>query len=118
MSQKTRSRPETFDDVVDWSVLPPADPDAERRRTSFTFALSEAARRFLDEHAALEGHADADAYVRWLVREERKRKAREKLEAMLMEGLNSGPPIEVTEEFWEQLRRDVAERSQDEAAVS
>jgi hypothetical protein len=35
---------------------------------------------------------------------------REELERMLEEGLNSGPPIRVTPEFWEERRRVLEER--------
>lgn len=35
---------------------------------------------------------------------------REELERMLEEGMNSGPPIRVTPEFWEERRRVLAER--------
>lgn len=35
---------------------------------------------------------------------------REELERMIEEGTNSGPPIRVTPEFWEERRRVLAER--------
>ncbi|MFO0898124.1 MAG: hypothetical protein U0836_11930 [Pirellulales bacterium] len=34
------------------------------------------------------------------------------LDRLLIEGLESGEPIEVTEEFWEQLDRELLERHQ------
>ena len=34
----------------------------------------------------------------------------EELHAKLLEGINSGPPIRVTPEFWEEQRRRLAER--------
>ncbi len=36
--------------------------------------------------------------------------SREELEAKLLEGLNSGPPIRVTPEFWEERQRVLEER--------
>lgn len=36
-----------------------------------------------------------------MAHEEQKRPAEEKLEALLLEGLNSGEPIEITPEYWE-----------------
>jgi Arc/MetJ-type ribon-helix-helix transcriptional regulator len=35
---------------------------------------------------------------------------REELERMLDEGMNSGPPIRVTSEFWEERRRELERR--------
>lgn len=35
---------------------------------------------------------------------------REELEKMLEEGMNSGPPVRVTPEFWEERRRVLEER--------
>jgi len=34
----------------------------------------------------------------------------QKLEALLLEGLNSGEPIEITPEYWEKKRRQLIER--------
>jgi len=45
-----------------------------------------------------------------LVREDRKRRAQEKLEALLLEGLNSGEPVEVNEGFWKEMRQELAKR--------
>jgi hypothetical protein len=38
-------------------------------------------------------------------------KSREDLEAKILEGLNSGPPIRATPEFWEDMRRRIRERA-------
>ena len=42
--------------------------------------------------------------MRALIREDQKRKAQERLEALLLDGLDSGDPVEATPDFWEQLR--------------
>jgi antitoxin ParD1/3/4 len=39
-------------------------------------------------------------------RDDEKRKAREKLEALLMEGIQSGPPTEMTRQDWDDIRRE------------
>jgi len=49
-------------------------------------------------------------YLRTLIRDDQTKKAKEKLEALLLEGLNSGEPIEVNEAFWMDLRKKVTER--------
>lgn len=52
----------------------------------------------------------ASEYIRELIREDQRRAAQEKLEAMLLEGLASGEPIEVTPEYWERKRKELLER--------
>ena len=47
-----------------------------------------------------------------LIREDEKRTAEEKLEALLLEGLNSGDPIEITPEYWERKRQQLIKRHQ------
>jgi antitoxin ParD1/3/4 len=51
-----------------------------------------------------------DEYVSSLVSAERKRQAIERLEALIQEGIDSGPPIEANDEFWEQMHRELEER--------
>jgi antitoxin ParD1/3/4 len=48
--------------------------------------------------------------VRSLLREDQKRRSQEKLEALLLEGLESGKPIEITPEYWEGKRRQLVQR--------
>jgi hypothetical protein len=44
-----------------------------------------------------------------LIRADQKRRGQEKLEALLIEGLESGAPIEVTPEYWASLRAEARE---------
>jgi antitoxin ParD1/3/4 len=44
--------------------------------------------------------------VRELIREDQKRRARERLDALLLEGLNSGEPIPADADFWTELKRE------------
>jgi antitoxin ParD1/3/4 len=46
--------------------------------------------------------------VRALIREDQKRRAQEKLEALLAEGLKSGEPIEAAPSYWAAKRRALA----------
>ena len=41
----------------------------------------------------------------------------QKLEALLLEGLNSGDPINITPEYWENKRRQLIERHEGKTAV-
>jgi antitoxin ParD1/3/4 len=77
---------------------------------TLTLSLSNELNEFVAAQVAAGGYASAEAYVQALLQEARRRKAWEKLEAMALEGLNSGPPLEITEEFWKQLDRDVKKK--------
>ena len=59
---------------------------------------------FAEEQTAKGGHASLDGYVQSLLEEEQKRQASQRLEAMLLAGLDSGPATPVTAEFWAKLR--------------
>ncbi len=61
----------------------------------------------LREKAEAEG-LTVSAYVEHLVNADQV--AEEELEALALEGLNSGPAIEVGPGFWDQLHRDLDER--------
>lgn len=41
-----------------------------------------------------------------LIREDQKRRARERLDVLLLEGLDSGDPLPATPEFWSALKRE------------
>jgi len=67
-------------------------------------------RMFIDEQVAQGGYRTASEYLRALVHEDQKRKARERLEALLLEGLESGPATEMTDDDWDEMRRRFDER--------
>src|SRR5579862_6860076 len=54
---------------------------------------------------------DASEYLQALVREDRKRHAQEKLEDMLLEGLNSGPPITMDDEYFRRKKERLLARN-------
>lgn len=55
------------------------------------------------------GFSTPSGYIRALIRDDQKRRKEEKLEALLLEGLNSGEPIGVTTEYWERKRAQLVE---------
>ena len=63
--------------------------------------------RLRSQAAAMEISVEA-----YLDRVLRTREAEEKLEAMLLEGIHSGNPIEGTPEYWAEKRRRLEERLQ------
>ena len=73
--------------------------------------LPEALKTFVEAQVAEGRYSSASDYIHELIRADQKRKTGERLEALLLEGLNSGEPIEVTEVFWHEKRRQLLERN-------
>jgi antitoxin ParD1/3/4 len=86
----------------------------EGRRTrsmeTMNISLPDPMKEFVEELVARGDYSSASEYVRALIREDRKRREKERLEALLLEGLNSGPATEMTTEDWEQIRAEVRQR--------
>ena len=77
---------------------------------TIAITLPLALKEFVEAQAGENGCATPSDYVCSLISAAQKRQAEEKLEALLLEGLESGPPIEVTPEYWEKKRARLLER--------
>jgi antitoxin ParD1/3/4 len=77
---------------------------------TMNIALPESMKSFVQDEVAAGGYSSASEYVRDLIRAEQRRRAEQKIDALLLEGLSSGEPIEVTPEYWENFRQRLAER--------
>ena len=75
--------------------------------TTVNFSLPEDLKRWVESHVASGGYGNTSEYIRELIRLDRKRRSEERLEALLIEGLDSGEPIEVTPEYWDRKRREL-----------
>jgi len=73
---------------------------------TMNISLPDQMKDFVDEQVRSGHYSSVSEYVRDLIRDDEKRKAQEKLEAMLMEGIQSGQPTEMTREDWHQIRRE------------
>jgi len=80
--------------------------------TSLNISLPQPLKEFVEEQVRQGGYSTPSEYMRSLLRDDQKRRAEEKLEALVLEGLNSGNPIEVTADFWKELREELAHRIQ------
>ncbi len=78
--------------------------------TSLNISLPSSLKEFVETQVQESGFSTPSEYIRNLVRDDQKRRAEEKLEALLLEGLNSGEPIEITPEYWEKKRTQIIER--------
>ena len=70
-------------------------------------SLPDEIQTYVEEQVTAGGYHTIDDYFLDLVRQDQKRRAREKLEMLLLEGLNSEGSQEMTTEFWQQLRDSV-----------
>ncbi len=77
--------------------------------TTITISLPESMKEFIDREVSNGGFGTVSEYVRALLREDQKRKANERLETLLLEGLQS-EASEMTEEDWKDIRRRLHER--------
>ena len=69
--------------------------------TTMNISLPEEMKAFIEAQMAQEGFATASEYLRSLIREAQKRRARQDLEAKFREALESGPATPMTREDWE-----------------
>jgi Arc/MetJ-type ribon-helix-helix transcriptional regulator len=73
--------------------------------TALTVQLPDSAVEFVRQQAAVEGFASADDYLADLVAQ-----AQQRLEAALIEGLDSGPSRPMTRTDWDSLKQRVFNR--------
>jgi len=72
-------------------------------------SLPEPLKQFVDEQIAAGRYSSVSEYVRELIRDDEKRKAEDRLEALLLEGLESDESL-LTSEDWVSIRKDALAR--------
>jgi len=78
--------------------------------TSMNISLPESMKTFVEEQVAAGGYGTTSEYLRALIREDQKAKARAQLTALIQEGIDSGPATPMTAEDWARMRRRLEER--------
>ncbi len=78
--------------------------------TSLNISMPQTMKDFVEDQVESAGFATPSEYIGALIRDDQKRRAEETLEARLLEGLDSGEPIEITPEYWERKRTQLLER--------
>jgi antitoxin ParD1/3/4 len=73
---------------------------------TMNISLPESMKHFIDGQVTAGGYSSASEYVRALVRDAQQRQAKARLEALLLEALDSGDPTAMTTEDWDAIRRE------------
>jgi len=72
-------------------------------------SLPECLKKFVDGQVASGRYSSVSEYIRELIREDEKRKAQARLEALLLEGLE-GEETELTDDDWVAIRKEARAR--------
>ncbi|MGD0297895.1 MAG: type II toxin-antitoxin system ParD family antitoxin [Bryobacteraceae bacterium] len=71
---------------------------------SLNISLPKTLREYIDAQVQEGCYSTPSEYLRSLIREDQKRKTAGRIEALLLEGLASGEPVEVDQAFWNKKR--------------
>jgi antitoxin ParD1/3/4 len=75
--------------------------------TTLHISLPEELKRYVQERVAAEAYSNPSDFVRALIREDRKNRGQERLEALLLEGLDSGEAQLLDSPEWASIREEV-----------
>ncbi|MEH2364312.1 ribbon-helix-helix domain-containing protein [Nostoc sp.] len=78
--------------------------------TQFNISLPPAVEEYLHQQIRQGDYKNLEDYIYHLILEDQKRNTQEKLETMLIDGLDSGAPIPITEEWWQQKRAELVKK--------
>ena len=77
---------------------------------TMNISLPDQLKEFVDDQVRSGRYSSVSEYVRDLIRDDEKRKAEEKLEALLLEGIQSSGPSEMTRQDWDDIRRQASKQ--------
>ena len=78
---------------------------------TMNISLPDHMKQFIEQELNQGGYMTASEYFRHLVREQQRRRAQEKFESLLLEGIQSGPSISANPEFWNSLEAELSEQN-------
>jgi antitoxin ParD1/3/4 len=73
-------------------------------------SLPDQLKEFVDNQVDSGRYCTVSEYVRDLIRDDQKRTSQEKLEGLLMEGIQSSEPTEMTRQDWDDVRREAVKQ--------
>ena len=71
---------------------------------TMNISLSDQLKEFVEGQVGSGRYSSVSEYMRDLIRDDEKRKTQEKLEALLVEGIQSGEATEMTRQDWSAIR--------------
>jgi len=77
---------------------------------TMNISLPESMRAFVEQRVTSGEFSTTSEYIRQLIREDQKRLTQERLESLLVEGLESGQGSELSDQWWEQKKRELLGR--------
>ena len=77
---------------------------------TMNISLPDPMKEFVEKEVSTGSYGSVSEYIRALVREAQERKVNEKLERLLIEGMNSGEGKAITPEFLSELQKSVSAR--------
>ena len=78
---------------------------------TMNISLPEPMKEYVEQQVIAGAYSSASEYVRELVRADQKRHAKEQLEQVLLNAINSGDPTDVTTEMVEEVRQRLRRRA-------
>jgi antitoxin ParD1/3/4 len=78
---------------------------------TMNISLPDPMKEYVEERVNAGAYSSASEYVRELVRADQKRHAKEELEQILLNAMNSGDPFEVTPEMLEDVKQKLRVRA-------
>ena len=85
---------------------------------TMNISIPDTLRTFVEQEMNDGGYMSASEYFRELVRDQQRRRAQEKFEGLILEGLQSGPGTEATPEYWTSLKADFLAGRPDESQTA
>jgi antitoxin ParD1/3/4 len=78
---------------------------------TMNISLPDPMKEYVEEQVSAGGYSSASEYIRELVRTDQKAKAKDALEDVLIDALQSGDAIEITPQKWNELRQNIRARA-------
>jgi antitoxin ParD1/3/4 len=76
--------------------------------TTMNISVPDEMKAFVEAQMAQEGYASASEYLRALIRDAQKRRAKQDLETRLLDGLQ-GPVVKMTRKEWDSIEHEARE---------
>ena len=75
--------------------------------STMNISLPDPMRSFVEEQVKQKGYSTASEYIRHLIRQEQENLENKRVETLLLEGLDSGEKIEISDEWWEKKKQEL-----------